>query len=269
MTRSKKYRRFYLLVAGCCGVAAVYYLVVTVPLMRRERELDDALRNAEERLADAGHGMTIGEVTANIARLQADIDSYAAIGSDPARIIHFSPEVKEMLESPFQLIDFDGRKFYIINSIRSMSQERKVALFDGWEQKFPTYTSQRPYRIWSELTVMDQLFRTVISSGVKSVDGAELILPKQSERPAGGEMRDREIAVRMQLTGPMEAIHSVIMMLPLNGEELAALELAGAAGTKSSFFLSRFVLTKSSAERPDEVRVDFVVSGFLDAAAEL
>lgn len=269
MRPGKNLKRCYLLVMGCCLAAGLYYLVVTVPLILNERELDEELVDAVERLAAAGSGMNTAEVMRNIELLQADIDAFAAIGTDPARTIQFSPEVEEMLGRQFHLIDFDRSKFRAVDRIRSLSREHQVDLFDDWEKKLPSFTSQPPYQLWAQLTVMDQLLRTAIGGGVASIDGAEIILTEGNGGLPDGEAQEREVSVRMQLTGKMEAIHSIIMMLPLNGEELDGLELTGVQGPKSSFFLSRFILKKSSAENADEVKLDFVASGFLDAAPSL
>lgn len=265
MMRSRKNsKRCHWLIIGCCLAAAVYYGVVTLPLIRSERALDERLLGAFDRLGAAGYGMSTGEVTRNIELLQADIDAFSEIGHEHAGTVKFSSEVEEMLHRPFQLIDFDHRKFLMMNGIRQLSREKEVKVFKNWEQNFPSPGSQPPYELWAQLAVIDQLLRIAIEAGVDSIDAAEL-LPRRKDSLSATDGRELEVSLRMRLTGQMEAIHSVIMMLPLNGEELAALEMSSVTEPKSSFFLSRFILTKSSAKNPDEVTFEFVASGFLDA----
>ncbi len=259
MIKRRRFERFYLLVGACFVVAAAYFVTVTVPLAQRERELDDQVGSAADRLAAAGHGMSVEEIRANVEFLRAEIDSYAAISGDPARAIQFDPEVLATLDQPFQLIEYDAKKFRVLDGLRARSAEKKVGLFDGWRDAFPAYSGQAPARLWAELTVMDQVFRTAIHAGVASIDSASVVHPGPDGLASG-----REVAVRIQLTGPMEAIHSVLMILPLNREEMTAMEIDGPEGTKSALFLSRFILKKSSAENANEVTIDFVASGFLD-----
>lgn len=264
MRPGNQLKRFYFLLGACCLAAGLYYLVMTRPLIRAEQELDERVEESVARLASAGHGMTTEEVVEKIELLRKDIDAFTAIGSDPSRTIRFSGEVEEMLGRPFQLIEFDHRKFLITDRIRRLSEEREVEIFEDWERKLPAARDLEPYQLWAQLTAMDQLIRTAINGGIASIDQLDLV-------PTGGsgasdDVRELKVSVRMQLTGPMKAIHSILMMMPLNGEEIEALELDGATSPKSSFFLSRFILKKASAENPDEVTLDFVASGFLDAA---
>lgn len=267
MRPGRNIKRRYWLIVGCFLMAGVYYVVVTLPLIRSERELDQRLLEASDRLASAGHGMSVREVTRNIEALEADIDSFSTIGSDRSRTIRFSNEVEEILRRPFQLMDFEHRKYLVIDGIRREGRKRKVKMFDNWEQNFPAPGSRQPYQLWAGLAAMDQLLRTAIAAGVDSIDGAEIVSAGgEGARSEAGE-QELEVSVRMQLTGQMEAIHSVIMMLPLNGEELEDLDMIPVSEPKSSFFINRFILKKSSAKNPNEVTFDFVASGFLEGAS--
>ncbi|HLS28947.1 MAG TPA: hypothetical protein VK041_09875 [Opitutales bacterium] len=269
----RRVRRFYLLVGGAFLLLVFYFFAITFPLVRMERQIDADLEIAMDLLADAGHGMSRSEVEQKAVRLQNEIESFDRIASDPSRTIEFPPEVEMMLRQPFQLIDFDGRKFVTLDNIRNRAGEQKVKLFDDWESQFPDYTGQPPRRIWAQLTVMDQLMRTAIDAGVQRIDFAELVLHPDEKTSSGSEsdvseeVIENEIAVHMRLIGEMKAIHRLILMLPLNGEELKTMEIERGPGEKSAFFLSRFILRKSSAENPDEVEINFIASGFLDTGS--
>jgi hypothetical protein len=267
MRHGRNLRRYHLLLAGCCVVAGLYYLVVTLPLIRQEREVDERLQAAVTRLAAAGHGMTAAAVEQKTHLLAEDIDAFAAIGRDRTRTIRFAPEVEELLTRPFQRMDFEHRKFLAIDRIRRLSREREVKMPNKWEQALPSPGRQQPHQLWAQLAVMEQLVQTAIGAGVDSIGQVELLASGGNE--TGPEVRELEVAVRMQLTGPMEAIHTVLMMLPMNGDDLQALGLEGGEGPKSPLFLRRFIIRKSSAENADEVTLDFVASGFLDAAPVL
>lgn len=260
MRPGRNLKRYYLLLAGCCVMAALYYFVVTRPLVQQERELDNRLEEEVSRLITAGHGMTAEQVARKMERLQADIEAFAALDRDRTRAIRFSPEVEELLSRPFQLMEFDHRKFLVIDRIRKLSKEKKVSLPENWERQLPSPARQQPHQLWAQLAVMEQLMHTVIAAGVESVDRAELLAG--GDQGGAAETTRDEVAVRMRLTGSMKAIHNIVMMLPLNSEELAAVEMDAGLELKSSLFLSRFVLRKSSAEKADEVTLDFVASGF-------
>jgi hypothetical protein len=74
-----------------------------------------------------------------------------------------------------------------------------------------------------------------------------------------------EVPVRMHIIGEMDAVHTVMLALPLRREEMEGLSLQWGEGPKSSFFLTRFILKKSSPEKADAVSLDFVASGYFSA----
>lgn len=275
MKAKRKVKRFYLLAGGTFLLLVLFYLTITRPLVRLERQLDAELEMAVAMLSDAGYGMTETEVKQKAAHLEKEIEAFENIASDPSRTIQFPPEVEMMLGQPFQLIDFDGRKFVTLDNIRNRANEQKVALFEDWEERFPDFIGQSPRRIWAQLTVMDQLMRTAIDAGVQKIVSAQLVLYPDEESSFGSgaelkeEISENEISIHMRLVGDMKAIHRLILMLPLNDDELAALDFEKGPGEKSAFFLSRFILRKSSAERPEEVEIDFIASGFLDSGGRL
>lgn len=270
MRRNKTLKRCYLLLGAGWLLLVAYFLVITLPLMIKEREINGELMIAVERLSAEGHGMNSGEVVANIERIQKDIASLSKIGGETSRIIQLSDELESMLERPFQLLDFDHTKFLLIDRIRNLSRENKVVLFEGWERRLPVPGPglEPPHLLWTQLGVIDQLIRSAILAGVDRIDEVRLVPATRISGDAVSEGQNLEVAVRMQLTGKMEAIHSVIMMLPLNADELQELELAEFGEPKSSFFLNRIILRKNSTGNPDEVSLDFVASGFLNTPSE-
>lgn len=268
MATSRNLTRCYILLAALLLTALLYHVFMIVPLVRQEREMDERLEGMVAQLGAAGHGMNRREVEENIRRIEADIAAFAEIGKDRGQTLQFSPEVRESINRQFQLIDFQERRFLLTEQIRALASEHEVTLFEGWEAMLPSHSSEvaRPYLLWAQLAVMDQLLRAAIGAGVTSVDGVELIATDRMETSREGVARPHEIPVRMQLTGDMESIHRIIMCLPLRADEMKDLHFEWAEGPKSSFFLSRFILKKSSRERADEVSLDFVAGGYLDAA---
>lgn len=256
MTRNLK--RCYLLLVVGWTVAVVYFFAVTFPLVRRERELNRMLTAATQQLADAGHGMNSREVLENIEQIEADIAAFSKIAGDEGRRMRFPPEIRELLESPFQLLDYDYRKFLVIDTIRSLSNARGVALFPEWEQRFPLPGTEEPWLVWARLTMMDQILRTAIDAGVSSIDGIQ-ILPTASRADGEGF---HSVSLQIRLTGEMAAVQTFLTVLPLHDAELEALGLASAVDIKSSFFLDRFILRKSSPDHPGEVSLECVANGF-------
>jgi hypothetical protein len=244
-------------------VTAFYFLLITFPLIREGQSQDQELAERMERLLEAGQGRSSEEVLERIERLRTEIGALSEIEHDPARGVHFAPEVKNMLGSPFQLLEYDHRKFVIIDRIRGLLRTTDVTLLEDWERRFPVPGGESSYLLWAQLTVIDQLIRTAIEAGVKRIDDVRLI-PAQPVANSSAALGSKpELAVQMRLTGPMDAIHTLIMMLPLNGDELAEIGLKTSEDPKSSFFISRFILKKSSAEAFDEVSLEFVANAFL------
>jgi hypothetical protein len=270
MSNSQNLNRCYgVLIAGCL-VAILYYLLMVQPLDRQERRLDDRGRALSAQLGAAGHGRTLEEVRQSIRTVESDLAAFAEIGRDRTQTIQFAPEVTERINRPFQLIDFEEQRFQTIAQVRALAAEHKVELFEGWEQRLPGFETgmDRPFLLWVRLGVIEQLLRAAIAVGVDRIDGFDLDVAATSETVAG-EAGPHEVPVRMQITGKMQPVHNIMMALPLRGDEMSRLDLQWGEGPKSIFFLSRFILKKSSRENADEVSLDFVASGYIDLAPAL
>ncbi len=270
MTNSRNLNRCYLVLAALCVAAAVYYFAVLEPLGRRELEIDARAEEVSASLVAAGNGMSAEEVARSIETIEADIAAFSEIGKERAQTIQLSPEAMAQLEKPFQLLDFEERRFLVAADIRKLAADAGVKLFDGWENSLPSYKSdlERPDLLWVKLDVIEQLLRAVIAAGVGRVDVFEIVSLRPDGERASPLMNSGEVPVRMQLTGKMEAIHDIVMALPLRAEEMENLSLNWSEGPKSTFFLNRFILKKSSKENPDEVSLDFVASGYFDTTPE-
>lgn len=268
MTNSRNLIWCYTLLAVMFLAAGGYYIIMVRPLVVQERDLDDRTNQLIASLTAGGNGMTADEVTQSVKMIEEDIAAFSEIGKERAQTIQLSPDIREHLNSPFQMISFEDKRFLVAMEIRTRAAEKKVALFDGWEGKLPTYKSsvERPSLLWVKLGVIEQLLGAAIAAGVDRVDGFNL---EPRKVPEEGEVRPvdpSEVPVQMQITGSMESIHDIIMALPLRGTELESLNLDWEKGPKSSFFLNRFILRKSSRENVDEVSLDFVASGYFDTA---
>jgi hypothetical protein len=263
MTRNRDLKRYYLILLAGWLMAAFYFLFVTFPLIGERQVQVRELAEKRQRLLEAGHGMNSEEVRGRIEALRAEIEAFSKIEQDQARGIRFPAEVQTMLDRPFQLLEFDHRKFIILERIRGLLQANEVTVLEDWERRFPVPVGESPYLLWAQLTVMDQLIRTVIEVGVERIDELRLIPVKPATDSSVATGTELGVSVQMRLTGPMEAIHTLIMMLPLNGDELSEIGMKASDDPKSSFFISRFILKKSSAAAFDEVSFEFVARAFL------
>lgn len=261
-----RHKIYYLALTALIGIGILYYLLITRPLIATERAIGRRLAEVSDQLAGLGYGMTASEILASISRVQADIDRFRQISRDPSRLLRFDTELEAQMKQPFQLVEFDQRKFLILDNLQELARRQDATLFDEIEDAMPTYTPglQRSYMLWAQLGVIDQLVQSAVAAGVARVDHMELISINQVQEPANASHRHAKIPIRMRLTGPMDAIHGFLMMLPLNGDEARALGLPAFDGLKSPFFIERFILIKSSRERADEVTLEFVASGLLD-----
>lgn len=267
MRRNRDLKRYYLLLLGGWLMTAFYFLFVTFPLIGEKQVQNEELAEKRQRLLRAGHGMNSEEVRQRIEGLRAEIEAFSKIEQDQARGIRFPPEVETMLISPFQLLEFDHRKFIIIDRIRGLLQANEVTVLEDWERSFPVPVGESPTLLWAQLTVMDQLMRTAIEAGVERIEDLRLIPAKAVVDSSGATEAELGVSVQMRLTGPMEAIHTLIMMLPLNGDELSEMGMKTSDDPKSSFFISRFILKKSSTTAYNEVSFEFVTQAFLKIEA--
>ncbi len=248
--------------AGGLMLALTYQFAVIGPLARANRNLDQRLADTARILSEAGYGATAEELAAHVDRIREDIDNFSRIGRGDAIQLRIPEELAPMIKRPFRLIDFDQRKFFVIDHLAELADGHSVELFGALEDQLPEYVPgmDDPQLLWAELVVFDQLARAAVHAGVGSIDDLR-VLPHGRTAPPGRNLR--QIPARMAVTGPLPAVQALLMMLPLTAEELDDLGLPD-PGDKSPFYLSRFLMVKSSKENAAEVSLELVVTGVLE-----
>lgn len=261
------WRGFYGVMLVAVVTVLLYYAFITRPLARQEREVDARLAESIERLEDRGLGTTAEEVAAQMERIEQEIEVLQEMGRDSNRDIQFDPEVRNFLQRPFTVLDFDQRRYLVADRLFEDATERGVGLFGDFETELPTYRPEvdQPYMLWAQLTVIEQLVSTAIRAGVKRVDSINLVETRRDgERPYSNGSQ-WEIPVQMSLVGDMESLRAFLLSLPLTADDLREIDSEMASDEeKSAFYASRFIFRKASRERSEEISLDLMVSGFLN-----
>lgn len=265
MLKKLRFRFFYLAMAVGILAAVVYQIAVARPLTQLRRDLDRRLEETIRVLGDAGFGMSADELNDHLDRIRQVTEYYARISQSPAHLIRFPAEVETLLARPFQLIDYEHRKFITVDILEELATQRGVRLLDGLEESFPDFlpSVENPLKLWAQLTMMDQLIRAAVQAEVMRVDEVRSLPVKMDG--LGKDITVSpvwEIPVRMKLTGDFAAIHTFLLMMPLTDEDWPAAGLPESLGKQSSFHVSRLIMLKNSQERANEVSLDMVVSGF-------
>jgi hypothetical protein len=81
-----------------------------------------------------------------------------------------------------------------------------------------------------------------------------------------GRVLFEEIPMRIEVLGPIEAVSRFLTSLPLRGAELEATQLAAVLTNKPPLFINHLLARKAAPDKPGDVRVELVVSGFVPMA---
>jgi hypothetical protein len=272
-SRPKAWPRSWLpeVTVGCTVLAVLVYLLGYQPVARRAESLDRPLRVAWDSFAstnqssEATAGVLLDQLPARLELLRQASTELTAVRALVEGRVGLDSNVVAELEAPFQLIDFENERLRYAEALFALAKEQKVGFEPAATNGLPQYLAEtrEPALLWARLHFARYLLLTAIHAPVAGVrDLAQL--PAVSHRSViDGRRYYEELPMRIEVVGPVEGVRRFLASLPLRGDELAPAGVAMPLTNKPALFLSHLLARKSAPERPGEVRVELIASGFV------
>jgi hypothetical protein len=177
----------------------------------------------------------------------------------------FGETVRERLEAPFQLVDYESERGQQQDYFRKLAAQAKVTVAPGVFDGFPVHTAdlKQPDLLWAELAMIENLLTMAIHCKVTTMVSLNAPTAFTNGPATSGAWSLAEIPVRLEFTAPAAAIASLLESLPRRADELKAAGLPEALPQKPAMFLDRLILRKQSPDKPDEVHATLRVVGFV------
>jgi len=261
-------RRGLILVAALVLAAGFFFGLV--PLDRRVEKLRSPLDKTWRKLA-ATLGQTndlaidfVG-ITNQLSATREAFGVLAAARRQALARADFGDAVRERINAPFQLVDYESERGKQQDEIRQLAARNKVAVAPAVFEGYPVHTAdvQQPDLLWAELALIEHLLTTAIRCKVKSIDSLQVPVTFANGTPTSGAWGLAEIPLRLELTAPAPALAAWLETLPLRADEMKPARLPEARADKPAVFLDRLMLRKQSPDKPDEIRAAVRIVGFI------
>jgi hypothetical protein len=253
------------------GIALVgYYFLVYRPLSRTLAALDQPLSNLWQQLVLTNQEtkkietINLNDASETLRRIQQAKRKWTGSRDEVLRRIALDPATQSKINQPFQLLDFENERQLRVEELKQLAKQHQVLLDPSVPDAYPRYNpvTSEPATLWADLAVVHHTLALAAQNKVPTINSAR-VLPFQAQRPSGSGAGVQEFRVQIELIGPMSAISRFLVSLPEPAESLKATVLPQALPGKPALFLEKWILRKNSAEKPDEVRLNAVVCGFV------
>jgi hypothetical protein len=270
LTEVKRKRVQRLLLLGVLGLA-LYFLAVYRPLSHRAASLDEPLRQCWRDLAAITletrgfSGEDLPRMQDALEQTRSSLTALNQSAEDARALVQLDPAVRAKLGEFFQLIDYQNERQLLLEELTQLARGRKVRLDPGVAAGFPEYRAdrQQPALLWAQLTLLRHVLMAAVNSKVTAI--TEVRLPALQLHTFGTNPPDVlvEIPLQLQLTGSSPAVGRFLESLPLRAETIKARGLPEALTNKPALFLDQVFLRKEGRDKPDDVRLELGVCGFV------
>ncbi len=253
------------------GVAlAGYYLLAFKPLSAKVLAAEKPLVVAWERLVAANQtnpacaGLDLENFTERLQELRSSATNLETAGRLAQNRIALDPRILRQMADSFQLLDFQDERLQRNQQLVRISAEKGVTLEPGAANGLPEYASDipEPSLLWARLHLANQLLLTAIQCKVGTLRTLTQLPPVlHSTRTDSGVFLE-ELPMRLELTGPMDAVTRFLICLPLTGSELKPMGLAESMTNKPALFIDQLLIRKLAPDKPEHVQVEMTVVGF-------
>lgn len=271
-SRIVRFQSFLLLAAT--GLLVVY-AAVFLPLAHRAEALDRPLLAAWTNLVNEtrNHPVVTGleedALRASRTEVESTLAQVRAATRAAAERLRLSPELRDKVKAPFQLVEFEKSRLQVITDLRRLAESNHVAVPDAVWNGFPEYTfaEANPSLLWAELAFANQLLARAVVQRPAAVTSLA-VLPRRSHRAAepNGQPLE-EVRLRVELHGPVDAVTTFLTALPLRTGELKALGHPEVPGQEPPLFIDRFLL-KNSTNGLNHAFLDIIASGFVNVETQ-
>jgi hypothetical protein len=262
-------RRRLLIVIAALALAAGYMFVL-LPVSQRADKLNEPLDKTWHKLAavlNQTNNLSIDFVGIT-NQLEATRQAFAALAKARQAALSradFGDVVRERLNAPFQLVDYESERGAQQDYFRKLAAQTKVTIAPAVFEGFPVHTAdlKQPDLLWAELAMIENLLTMAIRCKVTTIASLQSPTAFTNPPPPRGTWSLAEIPVRIELTAPAAAIASLLQSLPRRADEIKAAQLPEALPQKPALLLDRLILRKQSPDKPDEVHASLRVVGFV------
>ncbi|HVV72382.1 MAG TPA: hypothetical protein VHI52_12935 [Verrucomicrobiae bacterium] len=261
-------RRCALPLAGLC--LALFYLLGFLPLARRAANLDAPLDGAWRKLAASleqtnSSAIDFLHLTNQLAETRQALNILEDTKKKAAARLQLSDTLRNQLNSPFQLVDFQNERSKQIDELDQEAKKQHITVDPGVYSGFPEHTVdlRDPSLLWPALALTDDLLGTAVRSKVTAIHSLEVVVDLTNAPPTDSPGRWSEIPIQVEFTASADSAAKVIESLPLRAEEIHAAGLPDAPAEKAPLLIDRLIIRKQTPEKLDEVRVWLRAVGFV------
>jgi hypothetical protein len=255
------------------GLGLVLYFVgVYRPLSRRAAALDGPLLEYWRDLAaltyqtNGFNGEELPRIEEALRQVQDSLAALARADKVSLALIELGAGVKDKLKEPFQNSDFQNERQLLLEELGRLAGQQQVVLAPAVAAGFPEFTAdrQRPALLWVQLSLLRHLLTSALHCKVATVTSFRLPPPLYHGSGTNGHGDFlAEVPLQVNLAGPAVAVTRFLQCLPLRADEIKARGLPEASTNKPALFIDRLFLRKETRDKPDEVRLDLTVCGFV------
>lgn len=271
MISEAKIRRMQAGTALLAGLLALVYWFGYRALSLRARDLDEPVMTAWKQVVATAQtnvyvrGLdpaTLRETSEQMARAVRWLEE---AGQTAAARCAWDESVRQRLQAPFQLLEFDRQRFLTMSELRARAAAARVVVADPVWQGYPDYDPALvpPSLHWALLAAAQQALLTALQAQVTAISNL-IVLPTLSFPGEEGAAPTWHLfRLRLELVGAAPALERFLRNLPLRSGDWAAAGLPAIPGKTQALFVDR-VLLKNLSANPDLSGLDVVVSAFCE-----
>lgn len=250
---------------------AAYCLLVYLPLQDRNATLDEPLRNARKNLVTINvenpfvGGLEPDRIADTLARMDRDLDSLKRSERAILARVQLDAPTRAKMRAPFQLIDYQNERQLRIEELSALAKKQGVALEPAVFAGFPEFVADRPEPglLWAQLNVVSHLVGAAIQAKVTTIHAITSPTPEGLRFADGGGVFLDVIPIRIETSGPADALAHFLRILPLRSEEAKPLSLPEPLPAKPALFIERMILRKTTPEKTDQGHLELHARGYV------
>jgi hypothetical protein len=271
MINLKQIARSHWVMLGMVLGLALYYFLVFRPLSKSAETLDEPLNEIWQELVDFSResssvrDLDLDQIKKTQESLRASLAAIKKVREKISTRVELEPEIRAKMNEPFSLIDFQNERQKRIEQLTALAKTQQVTLDAAALTGFPEYKAETrdPSVLWAQLAMVHHVLTVAINSKVGQVKNVSLLATQPEAVVNVADVVWQEIQLRIELIAPMPSAANFLSAIPLRAEEMKAAGLPESSAGKPSLFLDRLLIRKQTPEKPDEISLDLVISGFV------
>jgi hypothetical protein len=270
MITLKQFARNRWILLGTLLALALFYGFIFRPLAKRATALDKPLDEVWEELVDFSQesssvrDLDLDQIRKTQETLHASMLATKKVRDKIFARVELEPGIREKMKEPFFLIDFQNERQKRIEQLTALAKSQQVTLDAAVLDGFPEYNAETkdPSLLWAKLSMVHHVLSVAINSKVAQIKSVSLLpAPTGAGKTAGDFWQ--EIRFRLEFVSSTPATEIFLSAIPLRSEEMKIAGLPESLPGKPALFLDQLLLRKQTPEKPDEVDLDVVISGFV------